>query len=283
MIVAFIGLGVIGGPMCERVLASGHTVAAYDPAPAPLSAVVARGARPATSPRDAGRDADVACIVVRDDAQALDAVDGPDGVLRSMPAGAVVLLHSTVAPSTVDRLGRACDAVGVRLVDAGVSGGADRARGGTLVAVVGGDPGAIDRARPVLGAYASDVVVCGALGTGMAAKLARNLAQYGIWCALFEAMRLAAAADVPLGAFADYVRASGLPGNHDVVLARDSVAPVGPDVDGATRARLTWAVELGAKDMDDAFELADGLGVDVPIGRIARRRFGEAMGLSGDR
>jgi 3-hydroxyisobutyrate dehydrogenase len=169
----------------------------------------------------------------------------------------------------------------VVLVDAGISGGPDRARDASLVAVCGGDPAAIDAIRPMLAAYASDVIACGPTGAGMAAKLARNLAQYGVWCALFEGMELADRAGVELDVFAEYVRLSGLPANHDVILGRGSVGAEDLADDDAER-HLRWAVELGHKDLDDAFELADRLGVDTPIGRVARRRYRDAMGY-GDR
>jgi 3-hydroxyisobutyrate dehydrogenase len=277
--VGFVGLGNLGGAMCTRLVRSGFAVTAFDPSPAALDKVVRAGARAATSPAGAADGAAVVAVVVRDDGQALDAIAGPDGVLQRAAAGTVVLLHSTVAPSTVERLVAACAERDLVLLDAGISGGPDRALAGTLVAVVGGGDVALATAWPVLTAYASDVVHCGPTGAGMAAKLARNLAQYGVWCALFEGMQLAAGAGVDLDRYATYVRASGLPENHDVILGRCAVEPVDLATDPERAARLRWAAALGDKDLDDAFELAERLGLDVPIGRIARRAYPFAMGL----
>jgi 3-hydroxyisobutyrate dehydrogenase-like beta-hydroxyacid dehydrogenase len=111
----------------------------------------------------------------------------------------------------------------------------------------------------------------------MAAKLARNLAQYAIWGALFESMELAAGAGVDLDAYATYVRASGLPENHDVVLARNTLDPVA-DPDEA--AHLRWAVALGHKDMADAFELAARLDLPVPFGHLADQSYPRALGAT---
>ncbi|HEU5150279.1 MAG TPA: NAD(P)-dependent oxidoreductase [Iamia sp.] len=282
--VGFIGLGNLGSAMVERLLAVGHPVAAYDPRPEALAGAAGLGARAATGPGDTAVDAAVVCVAVRDDAQSVEVVTGADGVLAHAAPGTVVALHATVAPSTVVALAEACRSAGCDLVDAGLSGGPDRALAGDLVSVVGGDPEAVRRAEPVLRAYASDVICCGPSGAGMAAKLARNLAQYGIWCALHEGMDLAASAGVDLELFARYVRASGLPTNHDVVLGRRSARPLDPaTVDPAELDRLRWAVALGDKDLDDAFELADDLGCEVPVGRVARHRFAWAMGLVEDR
>jgi len=220
--------------------------------------------------------------VVNTDEQAVEVITGADGVLTGASPGTVVVLHSTVAPSTVERLAAACADAGVELLDAGISGSTDRAMAGDLVTVVGGTVEALARARPTLDAYCSTVIHCGPSGAGMAAKLARNMAQYGIWCALFESMELAADAGVDLGLYADYVRASGLPENHDVMLGRGTVDPVDPAADPDEVARLRWAVDLGHKDLADAFELAERLGRDVPVGRIARARYARAMGLPDD-
>jgi 3-hydroxyisobutyrate dehydrogenase len=272
--VAFIGLGNLGGPICQRLVATGHDVVAYDVSASALARVGARSADSATS---AARGADVVCVMVNTDEQAIDVVTD---VLAGPPAaGAVVVLHSTVAPSTVSRLATACADAGHELLDAGVSGGADRAAAGTLVTVVGGSDAALAAARPVLSAYCSDVVHCGPSGTGMAAKLARNLAQYAVWGALFESMELAERAGVDLSAYAAYVRASGLPENHDVVLARESIDPI-TDPDQADHLR--WAVALGHKDMADAFELADRLGLPVPFGHLADVAYPRALGAPTD-
>jgi 3-hydroxyisobutyrate dehydrogenase len=277
MTVAFIGLGNLGGPICRRLVATGHEVVAHDVS---ADALARSGATGATSSADAARHAHVVCVMVNTDEQALDVVAGPDGVLAGSPAeGAVVVLHSTVAPSTVERLAAACTSAGHEMLDAGISGGADRAEAGTLVTVVGGSTGALAAAHPVLSAYCSDVVHCGPSGTGMAAKLARNLAQYAVWGALFESMELAARAGVDLDAYATYVRASGLPENHDVVLARGTLDPVA-DPDQA--AHLRWAAALGHKDMADAFELAARLDVAVPFGHLADQAYARALGAAPD-
>jgi 3-hydroxyisobutyrate dehydrogenase len=268
-VVAFLGLGRLGGPMCRRLLEHGYDVRGYDPSELATAAVREAGAQICPTPEDAASGASVACVMVRDDDQALEVLLGPfgtqGGVIAVLAPGSIVVVHSTVSPSTVEEVHQAGAQRRIAVVDAGVSGGPDRARAGDLVAVCGGDPLALDAVAPVLACYASEVVRCGPSGAGMAAKLARNLAQYGIWCALFEGMELADRAGVDLDLFARYVRASGLPDNHDVILGRGSVEPAEPPDDAAAR-HLRWAVELGHKDLDDAFELADRYGGDTPIG-----------------
>ena len=99
--VGFCGLGQLGGAVCDALLASEHEVTVFDPRAESVAPRVAAGARAAEDPAGAARDADVVIVFVRDDAQAVDAVTGPRGVLAGAPAGCVVVLHSTVGPATV--------------------------------------------------------------------------------------------------------------------------------------------------------------------------------------
>src|SRR5688500_17324250 len=152
MQVGFLGLGHLGGGMCDHVLRGGHAVAVFDPVEEAVAPRVAAGARRATSPADASTGADVVCVVVRDDAQARAAVTGPDGVLAGIPDHGIVLLHATVAPGTVRDLDAACRARGVRFADVAIGAGAGRETG-EMYAMCGGDQATLDAARPVLSCF----------------------------------------------------------------------------------------------------------------------------------
>jgi 3-hydroxyisobutyrate dehydrogenase-like beta-hydroxyacid dehydrogenase len=279
MKVGFLGLGEMGGPMASFVIAAGHDVALHDPVPAAVDARLAPGARAASSAADAATGADVVCVVVRDDAQSVDAIAGDHGVLRGAPAGSIVLLHSTVAPETVRRLGDACDERGVRFVDAGISGGKGGAEGGTLYVMCGGDARDVDAARPVIDTYARHVVRFGDRGAGMAAKLARNLMHYAVWVSAFEGVALAEAAGLDLRAFEHLVRESGVGSLIDFQTGKQTTAPIDPAADPTTAAWIRKTVELGWKDLDDAFALAREVDAEVPMAEVARRRYGRSMNL----
>src|ERR1700730_17484477 len=92
---AFLGLGDLGGLMCDHVIAAGHDVAVFDPSTPAVGPRAALGARVAASPADAAARAGVGCVGVRDDAQAIAAITGPDGVLDGVHRDAIVVLHST--------------------------------------------------------------------------------------------------------------------------------------------------------------------------------------------
>jgi 3-hydroxyisobutyrate dehydrogenase len=270
----------MGGSMCDHVLAVGHAVAVHDPYEPAVATRAAAGARVAASPADAARDAEVVCVVVRDDAEARSAIADPaTGVVASAVPGTVVLLHSTVAPATVRWLGDVCAPAGLRFVDAGISGGAHGAAAGTLYLMCGGDQAAIDAARPVLDCYADHVVRFGDLGAGMAAKLARNMAFYSVWTAVHEAQALAEAAGLDLAAFRHLCETTDVTDAVGYVLARPTAATFDPDADPERAAFARHTIGLGWKDLAGALDLAHELDVDVPLAAAARRTWGRATGL----
>ncbi|MBL7489267.1 NAD-binding protein, partial [Frankia sp. AgB1.9] len=122
------------------------------------------------------------CVV--DDRGVDDVLRGPDGALAAMPAGGIVMVHSTTHPDTCRRLDD--DFPHLHVLDAPVSGGGARAAAGQLLVMVGGDAETLDRARPILDTFAYPLIHLGPLGAGQAAKLLNN--------ALFAAT-LALAAD----------------------------------------------------------------------------------------
>jgi 3-hydroxyisobutyrate dehydrogenase-like beta-hydroxyacid dehydrogenase len=279
MRVAFLGLGQMGGHMCDHVIAAGHSVTVFDPYAPAVEPRAEAGAAVASSPAQAARDAEVVCVVVRTDEQALESIAGSDGVLDGVPAGAIVMLHSTVAPATVRRLDEACTAKGVRFLDVGISGGEPGSKAGTLYLICGGDQATIDEAKPVLQCFGNHIVRFGDIGAGMAAKLARNMTQYATWVATFEGLALAEAAGIDAAAFAHLIRETEVKDTAEFVLGRGTTALI--DLERAADAARIAAptVGLGFKDLKDAFLLADEVGADVAVARAARPKFGRAMGL----
>jgi 3-hydroxyisobutyrate dehydrogenase-like beta-hydroxyacid dehydrogenase len=280
MRVAFLGLGQMGGHMCDHVIAGGHDVTVFDPYPPAVEPRAKAGAKVAATPAAAARDAEAICVVVRTDEQALESIAGPDGVLEGASAGAIVMLHSTVAPETVRRLHAACVAKGVRFIDAGISGGEPGSLAGTLYLICGGDQATIDDAKPVLQCFAGHVVRFGDIGAGMAAKLARNMLQYTMWVASHEAIALAEAAGIDFDAFAHLIRETDVKNTAEFVFGRGTTALFDEAANPEAAAIVKPTIGLGFKDLKDAFLLADEVGAEVVLARDARPRFGYAMGLA---
>ena len=142
--VAMIGLGRMGGPMADCAIRAGHDVRVFDVSDDAVAARVAAGARAGRSVAEACEGARVVSVVVFDDAQVLEVVAGDRGAFDAVEPGAVVIVHTTVTIDTIETLAAAAAPRGVRLLDAGISGGESGATAGTLVVMVGGDATALD-------------------------------------------------------------------------------------------------------------------------------------------
>jgi len=272
--VGFVGLGNIGKPMALR-LASGGDLVVYDVAPEPVAALLSAGARSAESVAELAGEVDVLCVMVRDDDQVRDVLGDALGTARP---GLVVVVHSTIAPQTPRQLQVTASRHDVLVVDAPVSGGAMGAADGSLAIMVGGSEEAYTAARPVLERMGSLVVHAGPIGAGTQMKLARNLMHFIAFTAATEAQRLAEAAGLDLVELGHVVRhTDAITGGPGAIMHRETTAPLAEDdfwfgVFDHVRA-------LGEKDLSLAIELADTLGVDVPLAREARERLAKGLGL----
>ena len=277
--VAIIGLGTIGSTVARHLVDSELLVAVYDLRAEACRNFVARGARLATSSADAARDADIVIEAVVNDAQVLDAITGADGVLSTLRPGGIVILHSTVRLSTVRQVAAAARARDVRVLDAGVSTLGSHGTG-KLAVFVGGAPDDLDVARPVLSRYTHCLDYLGELGSGMAAKLVRNLLGYYYMAAAYEVLALAEAVGVELQTLRRVLEESDVAGQSKLILTQPTLRPITESevarksveqFTGLTGADLERVLESSAsiilKDIDDVIALADDADVDLELAR----------------
>jgi 3-hydroxyisobutyrate dehydrogenase len=272
-----IGLGRMGGPMADHVIAAGHDVHVYDVAPEAVAARVAAGATAAASPGEAAVGTTFVGVTVFDDAQAMEVVAGRDGVLRTLEPGAVVAIHTTVTLDTIHALAAAGEHHGVVVLDAGISGGEAGARAGTLLSLVGGPAAGVEQARPVLMAFSKDVLHAGPLGAGMALKLARNLAGYAWMVSVHEAMELAHRSGVDLALLQRAIAETGMFEQAFTPLDLGGPEPLPADAPAEMRAAMEHVNRLADKDLDHALDLAAHLGVDLPMLEAVRQSFHRAV------
>ena len=270
MRVAFVGVGNMGGAMAANVLGAGHDVTVCDPRREAVRDLAAAGAWVASTPADAAAGADVVSIVVMDGAQVQAVTEGPEGVFAGAGHAAVVAVHSTVHPRTVQAAAAAAPA-GVAVLDAPISGGVAGARAGTLCVMVGGDVDALARARPVLDAVGDLVLHVGPLGAGLGAKLARNLVGYITLLAAAEGSVLGAAAGVDPDVLVQIEEHTGALSP----MMRQIVQQTGGDAVYADN--LQALVDISEKDLDVTLEYAADLGLDLPTARLAREAIAGAL------
>jgi len=273
--VGFIGLGQIGAPMAARLVDWPGGLVVFDLRDDAMAPLVDAGATPATDVAALGAECDVVSVMVLNDDQVRTVVAD---LLTTARPGTVVAVHSTIRPETAEDLATTAAEHGVHFLDVPVSGGFMGAHAGTLAAMVGGERGAYERAKDVFARWASVVVHMGPAGAGTRTKLARNLMHFVAYTGAAEAQRLAEAAGLDLRKLARVVRHSdSVTGGPGAIMLRDTTAPLRPgdewfDVLSHTR-------DLGEKDLTLALELADRLGVDLPLGRQALQDFATGLGV----
>ncbi|HEX5788750.1 MAG TPA: NAD(P)-dependent oxidoreductase [Woeseiaceae bacterium] len=204
--VAFLGLGVMGGPMAGHLVRAGHDVVVYNRTEAKAAAWLERHAgRAATTPgaAAAGRDFVFVCVGNDDDLRSI--MYGPDGVLAAVADDAVVVDHTTTSADVAREVYERAAAAGAAFIDAPVSGGEAGAVNGSLTVMAGGDIDALARAKPVIAAYAKAVTRIGPAGAGQLAKMVNQICIAGVLQGLAEGLDFALRAGLDPAAVIDAI------------------------------------------------------------------------------
>jgi 3-hydroxyisobutyrate dehydrogenase len=269
---AVIGLGGIGAGAARGVLARGLDLVAYDVRPEAIAAL--EGAQPADSPSAAAERADVVLIAVWDDAQVRAVLEGADGVFEATRPPRVVVVLSTTTLATIRWADEQLARRGIGFLDCGVAGGVKALAQASIVAMAGGTEEAMRTARPVLETFADPVIHLGPAGAGMAAKLARNMITYTERVVVWEATRLAAAADVDPSAFLDVVRATDKWNFHTALTDRGFLPGAEPPDSHFAEQTASYA----HKDLLAALELGRQVDIPLPVTELADQLYPGAVG-----
>ena len=169
--IGFIGLGAMGRPMAKNLLKAGHPLTVYDLNPEPIKEVIARGAKAAGSSAEAARDVEVIITMLPACDEVKAAVLGAGGVLEGTNDGALLIDMSSIAPHTSKLVASEAAKVGVKFLDAPVSGGVTAAENGTLTIIVGGDRALLDEHIDLMQAMGKNIYHVGDVGMGETVKM----------------------------------------------------------------------------------------------------------------
>ena len=270
--IAFLGLGIMGGPMAGHLVDAGHTVIGFNRSRPAVDRLVDAGGQGAGSVAEAVRDAEVIITMVPDSPDVEGLALGEDGIYARAPQGAIHLDMSTISPDVAIRLAEAGRSAGIRVLDAPVSGGQAGAVEATLSIMVGAEPEDFAAVRPILDVMGSTVVRVGPPGSGQTVKAANQLIVAGTLQLVAEAIVFLRAYGVDTEA-AIAVLAGGLAGS--TVLNRKAAGMLAGKFDPGFR------VELHHKDMGIILEAARAKGVAIPLGAAAAQLMG-ALRAQGD-
>jgi 3-hydroxyisobutyrate dehydrogenase-like beta-hydroxyacid dehydrogenase len=273
--VAFLCLGAMGAPMAGHLARAGHEVAVWNRTASRAEAWVAQhGGHSAASPAAAAAGARfvLACTGADPDLRAITL--GPDGAFAALAPGAVFVDHTTASPAIARELAAAARARGAEFLDAPVSGGENGAKRGALTVMVGGDPDALERARPLLSAYARQLTWMGPSGAGQLTKLVNQICLAGLIQSLAEGL-----------AFAE--RAGLDPRRVVEVISKGAAQSWQMDHRAETmiegRFDFGFAVDWMRKDLALALAEAERCGARLPVAALVDGLYAEVQRRGGGR
>jgi len=270
-VLGFIGLGMIGRPMARRLAEMNPDAVTVFDVSADACAALSDVALTADSPQAMGRDCTHVAICVRDDDDVHSVLFGDAGLLQSARSGLVVAVHSTIGLDNLLSFAAEARKHDVELVDAAVTGGPQVAAQGQLTAMIGGADGVVDRLRPLIGAYCTNLIHAGLLGAGMKLKVANNLVTYTQLAIGVEAARLALRSGVDPEQLVAVMKANGnLTPAMGAYLAGRKALAANPENFVNFQKGLA---NLAEKDLDHALETAAACGVDLTMGHQTRVLF----------
>ena len=262
--IGFIGLGIMGRPMARNLIKAGYPLVVHNRSRAAVDELVGAGAKAGKSPREVAAQCDVLVAMLPNSPDVELVTLGKDGILEGARPGLVLADMSTISPIVTQKIGKALEAKGVKMLDAPVSGGEKGAIEGTLSIMVGGDKAVFDTVLPIFQALGKTITYLGPLGFGGFTKLANQIIVAVNLTALAEALTLARKAgldrELTLKALA-----GGLAGSKCL----DQKAPnyIGNSY------KPGFKIDLHFKDLGLIMESAHALGVPVPTTAVVQELF----------
>ncbi len=186
---AFIGLGVMGGPMAGHLARAGHDVAVYNRSEDKARDWAQKNkGRTYSSVANAADSADIVFSCVGNDRDLREVFDAAASTMRK---GAIFVDHTTASASIARELAEKAESLGLGFLDAPVSGGQAGAEAGTLTVMAGGEPSVFAEAQPIMAAYAKSMTLIGAAGSGQLAKMVNQICIAGVLQGLAEGLHFA--------------------------------------------------------------------------------------------
>jgi 3-hydroxyisobutyrate dehydrogenase-like beta-hydroxyacid dehydrogenase len=186
MRVAFLGLGIMGGPMAANLVKAGHEVSVWNRTPKSIE-----GATTALTPAEAVKGKEAVWVCVSDTKAVQSVLFGAQGAIHGLETGTIVVDSSTIAPSASINIMEGLQEKGCEFLDAPVTGSKVAAEAGSLIFMIGGAVHNIERVEPLLRAMGKKVIHMGENGKGLSAKLAQNMNIVFMYEGLCESLTLA--------------------------------------------------------------------------------------------
>ena len=273
---AFIGLGVMGFPMAGHLVARGsHEVTVYNRSRAKAEAWVSKhGGRMAETPAKAAEGASIVFSCVGDDPDLREVTLGASGAFQKVAKGAIFVDHTTASAKLARELAAEAKKRGFEFLDAPVSGGQAGAENGQLTVMVGGDPAAFERAKPVISHFAKAVTLMGGSGAGQLTKMVNQICIAGLLEGLSEGLNFALKAGLDAKLALDVISKGAAQSwqmeNRGKTMVDD-------------KFDFGFAVDWMRKDLRICFETAKENGAQLPITQLVAGYYDDVSKTGGGR
>ncbi|MBF8660320.1 NAD(P)-dependent oxidoreductase [Pseudomonas putida] len=258
----FAGVGLMGLPMCKRLLAAGYRLWIWNRSPEKCQALVAAGARLAASPAELARQVDMVLLCLADTAVVREVVFGDQGVAAGGRQGQLLMDFSSLEPGATREMAAQLGALcGMAWLDAPVSGGTAGAQAGTLAIMVGGEEADLARARPVLEVLGQRVTHMGGVGAGQVTKACNQMIVACNALVIAEVIALAERSGVDAGLIAQALAGGFADSKPLQILA--------PQMAESRFAPIKWHVRTLLKDLDGAVKFSREQGAATPLTGLA--------------
>lgn len=275
--VGFIGLGDIGAPMAQRIAAAGFALVVWNRTTSKTAALVAAGARAASSPAEMAGQVDIVLTCLDGPAAMEEVLFGPSGLATAHCRATLLVDCATTSPAcTIETAERLAGLTGMAMIDVPVSGGAIGAAAGTLAAMAGGEAGDVERARPVITSFASQITHMGPLGAGQATKACNQIINFGTIAAVAEAINLGRRHGIDIARFPQAITNGFADSNilreYDRSARAGDYSPVRILVDAlldrysdTPRPDLAGQLHILMKDLQIGLEMGREVGAPLPL------------------
>jgi 3-hydroxyisobutyrate dehydrogenase-like beta-hydroxyacid dehydrogenase len=255
--IGFVGTGAMGSALLSRLKLANVVATAFDIAPKAMEAAQREGAEAAPSAKAVAQASTIVDVVVRTDQEIIECTLGKDGILEGAAPGSLVLLHSTIRPTTTKKVAEAAADKRVYVIDACMTAIPSVVRQGGLTFLVGGQKALFERAKPHLLNMAKDAVYMGPLGSGNVTKLFKNMVTASEALVVYEALQIAKAGGISEKAALDLMQKT----RSQHILDRWDTRY---DLAGG-ELKFNAGTNLYDKDLPLAAEVGKSLGAEIPV------------------
>jgi len=253
--IGFIGLGIMGSGMAQNLQKAGFDVHVWNRTASRMDPIVAKGAIPASDPADVASKSSIVTICVSNTQDVEDVLFGDRGIVEGAQPNTLIIDTSTISPQATIKMHSRLHELGLRMLDAPISGGSEGATNGTLSIMVGGEVSDVNRAMGVLSAMGRQITHVGSAGAGQMVKLVNQIVVVGTMQAISEGLLFAQKGGLDLNKTIEAIE-HGAAGSW-MLSHRGTQAIVRDFTPGFT-------IDLQQKDLRLVLEAADEMGLPLP-------------------